>query len=38
VGITIYPLREHFRVMLLKPFEEKKNILLRRLHGMAGRK
>jgi hypothetical protein len=34
----MFPFREHFRVMLLKPSEEKKNILLRRLLGVAGRK
>jgi hypothetical protein len=34
----MFPFREHFLVMLLKPFEEKKNVILRRLFGMPGRK
>jgi len=34
----VFSLGEHFLVMLLKPFEEKKNVILRRLFGMPGRK
>ena len=34
----MFPFREHFRVMLLKPFEEKKNAILRHFLGMADRK
>jgi hypothetical protein len=34
----MFPFREHFRVTLLKPSEEKKNVVLRRFLGMARRK
>jgi hypothetical protein len=37
VGIAVIPFREHFRVTLLKPSEEKENLILRRFLGIAAR-